>query len=371
MLTCWCRLALMRETLQYIVSLQKDYSSANTPAMRQRGTYVRHVLPGEFKRIESRLRDAMAPYGDDAEVQGKDNMGQMARIPWVRWYSKARSPSATNGWYVVYLFHPDGTGVSLCLSHGSTQLDKGDLVSRSDAEVSELMGWASNVLGKEFTDDDAVRQGISLGEFDLAIAYERTTLFSKFYPTGAIPSDDDLEADLVRFMRPLAKLYEAKEKGMQPGAASPDLIDLRDAIERITAPLKAPPKGQGRGLSGPVRKLIEYEAMRRARQWMKEQLFEFQDVSATESCDFRARRSGQEWVIEVKGTTGGPTSVLLTRNEVNLHRNSYPRNALLVVHGLSVSEDGTKVAGGELAVFCPWEVEEERLAPICYEYRLV
>ena len=110
--------------------------------------------------------------------------------------------------------------------------------------------------------------------------------------------------------------------------------------------------------------------MGHAREWLKAEGFTFRDVSANDSCDFRAQRDGEDWIVEVKGTTGGPNSVLLTRNEVELHRSSHPRNALLVVHGVTISEDGTKPSGGELVVYSPWVLDEERLRPICYEYRL-
>jgi hypothetical protein len=360
----------MRETLQEIVSLQTQYNAGNTPEMGRRGVLVRRTLPGEINQIAGQLRTALGAYGDDSDVQGKDNMGQMARIPWVRWFSKSRSPSATQGWYVVYLFHPDASGVSLCLSHGSTYMDGSAFVSRSDAEVTELMSWASAVVGSEFANDQSVRRGIALGTFDLARAYERTTVFSKFYATGAIPSDETLTADLLRFMGPLAKLYRAQELGIAPGAPSPDLTDLRDEIGRITSPLRARGKGQGRGLSGPERKLVELHAMGIAREWLIDQKIEYKDVSATDSCDFRATRDGAAWVIEVKGTTGGPNSVLLTRNEVDLHLNGYPHNALLIVHGIVLSEERTRAHSGELVAYSPWVLDESRLSPICYEYRL-
>ena len=136
------------------------------------------------------------------------------------------------------------------------------------------------------------------------------------------------------------------------GAIIPDLLTL-DYIAR---------KGQGRGLTGPQRKLVEDEAMRRARQWLTDEGFKFKDVSAVECCDFRAQRHREEWVVEVKGTTGGPECVLLTANEVALHRSSYPRNALLVVHGIVLSEDGTNILhGGDLVAVAPWAVEEDRL----------
>lgn len=360
----------MRETLTEIVALQQQYNSANTPAMQRRGHLIRRTLPEQIRAMAPRLQEALGPYGTDASVEGKDNIGRMARIPWVRCFSRSRAPSATQGWYVVYLFHPDGTGVSLCLSHGSTHFEDGDLVNRTDEEVAELMTWASRVVGGEFAGDPSVRQGISLGPFKLARAYERTTVFSKFYPASQIPPDAQLAADLIRFMGPLAKLYRAQELGIAPGTSSPDLLALKESVEAFIDPLKERARGQGRGLSGAARKLVELHAMTLAREWLREQEFEFTDVSRTDSCDFRARRNGEEWVIEVKGTTGGPGSVLLTRNEVSLHLSSWPRNALLVIHGIQLSDDGTKVAGGELFAHAPWKLDEERLSPVCYEYRL-
>lgn len=360
----------MRETLQAIISLQAEYTAEATPAMKRRGVMIRATLPEEIRAFGTSLRNALGKYGDDADAQGKDNQGQMAEVPWVRWYSRSRSPSATRGWYVVYLFHPRGEGVSLCLSHGSTHIDGNNFVKRTDTEVAELMTWASTVVGGEFADESTVRQGVVLAGGDLASAYERTTVFSKFYAAGAIPPDAVLEADLVRFMGPLAKLYDAEERGVTPGAQSPDLLALRDEVERFITPLRNRANGQGRGLTGPLRKLVELHAMGHARDWLKDEGFDFDDVSANDSCDFRAKRNGEEWVIEVKGTTGGPGSVLLTRNEVLLHRANHPRNALLVVHGISLSEDRTRPQGGELIAISPWALEEERLSAVCYEYRL-
>jgi hypothetical protein len=173
-------------------------------------------------------------------------------------------------------------------------------------------------------------------------------------------------------MGPLAKLYRAQELGTVPGEPSADLVALQTEIERFTAPLKGrPPTGQGRGLSAGARKMVELTAMAKARDWLTDEGFEFEDVSAKESCDFRASRDGEEWVIEVKGTTGGPRSVLLTPNEVALHRTAPPWNALLVVHGIALSDDGLSIVHqGELVVFSPWSIEDDRLSPVAFEYQL-
>ena len=312
----------------------------------------------------------MGKVGDDADAQGRDSTGLKARIPWVRWHSRSRSPSATKGWYVVYLFHADGSGVSLCLSHGSTKMEGGSFVKRSPTEVEGVMNWARSVVGTDFDSDPSVGSGISLGNFGLGEAYERTTLFSKFYRSDGIPEDDVLEADLVRFVRPLARLYEAADRGGEPGSPNPETRVLQDEVERYIAPLRAGARGQGRGLSGEERKAVEVAAMQKARAWLQQEGFIFRDVSSRDCCDFRAQRDGEDWVVEVKGTTGRAGSVLLTRNEVALHRASYPRNILLIVHSLSLSEDRTSAGGGDLVIHCPWRMDEDRLSAIGYEYRL-
>jgi MrcB-like, N-terminal domain len=224
----------MQSRLRRIVELQKSYDPTGTPAMKERGDLIRHELPDEIRSLGPELRRVLGAYGDDADAQGKDNMGQNSRIPWVRWYSRSRSPSATQGWYVVYLFHADASGVSICLSHGSTNLEGSALVQKSDAEVAEFMNWASAVVGKEFAGDATVRRGITLGNFDLARAYERTAVFSKFYPAGrGMPDDEVLRTDLMRFVGLLAKLYRAQELGHEPGA-SPKVIHR--VFERHSVP---------------------------------------------------------------------------------------------------------------------------------------
>ena len=173
-------------------------------------------------------------------------------------------------------------------------------------------------------------------------------------------------ASLLNTQKSGVRLKPAAIASVIDEIADKEGLTLDDFVQRMNAA-----KGQGRGLTGPERKLVENAAMRQAGRWLKAEGFKFKDVSAVESCDFRAQRNGEEWVIEVKGTIGGPESVLLTANEVALHRSSHPRNALLIVHGIELSEDGSKVShAGDLVAIAPWAVDEDRLKPLNYEYRL-
>ena len=341
-----------------------------TTAMQRRGVLVRQVLPAEIMVSRTELAEVLGIYGQDLTAAGSDAMTKKALVPWARYFSKHMSPTPTNGWYVVYLFHADAAGVSLCLSHGSTVFKSGSFQSRSPEQINELMTWALQVVGDEFSTDPNVRPGVVLGKSGLGAKYEKTTVFSKFYRTGSVPDDVSLREDLVAFGRVLAKLYHEHDAGRAPGGAGPEVTEVMNLVDALASPLKRPRAGQGWGLSGPARKVVELRAMAVAERWLDQEGFKHKNVSANDSCDFRASRSGENWVIEVKGTTGNAGSVLVTRNEVKLHRESHPRNALLVVHGIKLSSDQLVATGGELLALSPWEVDESRLSPTSYEYRL-
>jgi hypothetical protein len=359
----------MKQAFDDVIALQKAYSSKNTPEMSRRGLLIRNTIPAEIEKSGALLRKAMGISGADSEAEGGDGTGRKTLVPWARWYSLSRSSSAQRGWYVVYLFHPRGEGVSLCLSHGSTELKNGTYVERSREEVAKLMGWAADLLGSEFADYAGVGRGVTLGGGSLATAYERTTLFSKFYSAGTVPNEEALRTDLLRFCTPLRKIYDAQDMGHMPGAPEPAVRAAEAEAERAAAPRRR--SGQSFGLSAAERKAVELRAMEVAKEWLREGKFDFKDVSAKDCCDFRAFRAGEEWVIEVKGTTCGPSSVLITRNELALHHLSHPRNALLVVHGIELRRGEKPVAnGGQLRAISPWLISKERLVPISYEYHL-
>lgn len=358
----------MRDTILEIIGLQSEWTAANTPAMERRGRLVRHALRDELLERREALSEVLGPYSSDLSASGRDGTGRKAIVPWTRVFSKRLSPSPQAGWYVVYLFHPDGAGVSLCLSHGSTTFDGSEFRSRTAEEAGALMTWAASVVGSDVSSRPHVSPGLKLGTTDLAAAYEQTTVCSRFYPANAVPDDNALLGELLWFCSLLRRLYVAQDSGATPSETGPEVRQALDQAERIASPLKQ--RGQGFGLNAAARKAVELHAMQAAREWLKAEGFTFQDVSATDSCDFRAERLAETWVIEVKGTTGGPSGILITRNEVALHRNAYPKNALLVVHGIKLAEDGYSTSGGTLLAITPWEIEDTRLTPVCFEYRL-
>ena len=63
--------------------------------------------------------------------------------------------------------------------------------------------------------------------------------------------------------------------------------------------------------------------------------------------------------------------MVLTRNEVQIQRDAYPNNALVVVSNIKLARGDVPVAtGGTEAVTSPWLIEEDALTAIGFVYEV-
>ena len=365
----------MREMFAEVLRLQLEFSSQNTPQMARRGDLIRNLIPGEMREWRAAKGAALLPYRGRLNVQGRDGTGLKTFVPWVRIHSPELSPSAQSGWYVVYLFRADGAGVSLAISHGSTRFDGREFKPRSAAEASVLMAWGRGLV-KTQANRSGFQDGIDLGSAEmLSKAYERTTAFSKFYTADALPSDTDLQADAETAVGFLGELYRAIELGRSPDVDPPEVAAAKAILSELAAPAKEQAQtgalGQRFGLTAEERRLVENHAMLKASDWLATQGYtDIKDVHATHSCDYKASHSGIEYYIEVKGTTAGLGQVLLTANEVELHREQHPNNILIVVYNIDLVEMRKGVAGGIVHPIVEWDINTASLQPLSYVCRL-
>ena len=359
----------MRQQFQEVLDLQLEHSSENTPAMAHRGDIIRNIIPAQMRTWSAASSSAVLPFKGRLNVQGRDGTGLKTFVPWVRIHSPELSPSAQSGWYAVYLFRADGSGVHLCISHGSTRFDGGDFKPRSREEAAGLMEWARGLIGPEAKSMD-FNVGIDLASKEkLSTAYERTTAYSKFYASGQIPDDEQLASDAEKAVGLVGQLYRAFELGRSPDSTPPEITEAITAVESVARPTGAivKGKGQGFGLTHEERCLIEQHAMSLAHGWLVAAGFDnIKDVHASHSCDFVAFKDGVEHFIEIKGTTSGAEKILLTANEVRLHTSSYPYNVLIIVHGIDLVETRSVARGGTVLAFYPWEISQCTLEPLSY-----
>lgn len=364
----------MKPLLEEVLRLQPAWTHINTPDMQRRGQLIRSEIPAWLEPHLPALSAAMGPCGHDLELEGRDGTGPKSEIPWVRFYSMSRSPSAHEGWYCVYLFRATGTGAYLCLGHGSTRYENGEFKPRSAPELTGLIHWARGVLGTNVDAAAGISTEISLeARGELGRAYELGTVCSVLYDVGAVPDADDLLRDAIKFASLLSKLYDAEDLGRSPESALLLAQNAQEAIETLAAPLKVRRgNGQGFGLTHAERSAVDRRAMVVAQDYLGAAGYAVEDVSKKQSFDFTATKDGHEIIVEVKGTTGAIGSIILTANEVAAHQQKHPANALIVVHSIDLNRTTSppRATGGNPHIISPWNIDGSALKPLSFQYTL-
>ncbi len=136
---------------------------------------------------------------------------------------------ASEGRYVVYLFSADGSSVFLSLSQAVTGHRKRDLLSLAQQLRTEA-GDQPDLLSTI----DLEAQG-SLGE-----KYALATAYAIRYERGSVPSREDLERDLSRFLEILGSVSGTETAGDDLGdtwlfQANPSKYDIDNALAELDA----------------------------------------------------------------------------------------------------------------------------------------
>lgn len=148
--------------------------------------------------------------------------------------------------------------------------------------------------------------------------------------------------------------------------STPELADAEVFADEAAG--RAPRRGLV--MSATERKAIESRAVRVTTKHLEALGYRVDDVGAYESFDLDVRRGEERLFVEVKGTTTSGDAVVLTKNEVELHRTHYPNNALAVVRRIELDRSAAApvARGGELILIQPWLIEDEGLTALSYQY---
>jgi Domain of unknown function (DUF3883) len=133
------------------------------------------------------------------------------------------------------------------------------------------------------------------------------------------------------------------------------------------------PRRAHRTRSHAERCAIEVRAVQAVKERLRRERWSVEDVGATRSYDLHCSAAdGRRLFVEVKGTTGPLSTIVLTANEVELARRRHPETALFVVHDIELSggAENPQASGGTLHEVRPWLPEESRLNPAAFSYRL-
>ncbi|WP_203135980.1 MrcB family domain-containing protein [Microbacterium sp. JZ31] len=294
-------------------------------------------------------------------------MGLKAQVPWVRLFDPLLSPKPTEGWYLSYLFAANGSRCYLTLSHGAMVRRDGRFYPREAAETAGLLRWARQQLGA--TDEPQIDLAATPGS--AGSNYARTVAVAIEYPRDSVPSAEVLRADVLSMLDRLDLVYAAEATDPAvPGNPPADVVLAVEELEAAANPRHPKKSGQGFRVSKAEQKAIEQRAVDVATAHFEGAGWAVEDVGLTESYDLDCRRGEERLFVEVKGTTSPGASVILTRNEVALHREMHPSNALAVVSRIVLDKTAIppSASGGLLRVVSPWSIADEDLTALAFTY---
>ena len=349
---------MLSKTINRIGQLQRSYSSRNTPEMAERGVLIRDTMVSELEVFRNQFVESIGfhdqQFGDDLGITGRDGTGNKVPAPWVRIFSKQMSPKPNKGFYLVYHFSIDGKSMFLTIGCPATK-DDHKMTQLSENELSRQTSVARKLLDSSGESYSGFCDPIDLGKSTpLARSFERSTVIAKRFSTDAID-----ETTLIEETNAALKLLSAIYVGQKQGKhVTPADIDDPAVDVLVNPPTKTPGHGQGYGLDGDERKVVEIRAMQQATSYLESEGYKVTDTSANKPFDLLAERGGTEIKIEVKGTTSKRAdSFLMTKNEVDLHQNDKEHTGLIIVYDINLNRGNPPQAtGGTLKKFLPWDV---------------
>jgi len=332
--------------------------------MSERGLLIRNTAPAWLSSHATALGHMLEV--DDFFAEGRDGTGRKTRVPWVRFGSRSRSPRATEGFYVVYLFDALGGAVYLSLNQGTTDFLYGEFVPKPREVIIERADWALSVLAPWLNGLDGRTVAIDLHDPHLGAGYELGNIAAIAYELDAIPDDATLLTDAEIFAEGLRTLYREHADRPIP-KERPELREAEEAAERASGKSR---KGSRAGFrtSAPEIKAIETHAVAVARAYYTAEGFQVKELG--KPFDLEVKKNDLVLTVEVKGTTSDGSGVPLTAGEVGHHAEAFPSNALVVVRNITLHRDSTPptASGGRLYELRGWEIDVNALRVISYAY---
>lgn len=194
------------EVLAAVIKLQEQYSAENTAPMEERGLLIRNDGPQQLRNF---FFDAPDDLPEGLLAQGGDGSGRKTRVPWIRMFLETESPSATIGWYLVYLFAADGGAVYLSLNQGTNTYERGAPHRRPVAEIMARSEWARDLLKREIARNDRQLTRIALKDVPGGVGegYEIGNVAAIRYDRESLPDDETLFGDMIKMVSLLMTLY--------------------------------------------------------------------------------------------------------------------------------------------------------------------
>jgi 5-methylcytosine-specific restriction protein A len=169
----------------------QQYLTAKQTSIK--GNKLADKLRNEFpKLIENILPDK-----NRYKVLGSAGQGQWTESPWIAILDRLITESPQSGYYPVFLFKADMTGVYLSLNQGVTEIRenyKRDAIKVLQLRAEDFraklgMKSGSNIQVKLFANTTNAKM------------YEAGNIVAKYYPANDLPTSDIIRRDILSFLQ--------------------------------------------------------------------------------------------------------------------------------------------------------------------------
>ena len=199
----------IKEILEKVLLEYPEVSQENFKG-HQFSSYFRKSIP------ESIAASLTLP--DVYSIKASAGNGAWAKIPWIAIFNRLVTETVTSGFFCVYLFRADCSGVYLSLNQGIA-----DKRNRYGLGVSRDMIRNQATLFQDFLENESVAGfpdplDLKLDSIPkettsrrLGLAYEAGNIVSKFYRRGSIPSNEILVNDVINLTNIYFSLFQKVE----------------------------------------------------------------------------------------------------------------------------------------------------------------
>ncbi|CAF30315.1 MrcB family domain-containing protein [Methanococcus maripaludis] len=162
------------------------------------------------------------------KIKASVGQGNWAEIPWICIFDKEVTETAQKGYYIVYLFKNDMSGVYLSLNQGWTQYSEKYGSKGAKLNIKKVSSVYKDIL-KSSSDFDFSE--ISLGKRTLAKGYELGHICGKYYSLSKFPE----EKELINDLRNLIGVYRELKGNVNSYIKNKGISEYYDVIEMLLA----------------------------------------------------------------------------------------------------------------------------------------
>lgn len=188
-------------------------------------SFVKHPLADFLRNGAPDIIRNIIPDDGQYLVTGSAGQGVWARAPWLAIFNIQITDSAQRGYYPVYLFREDMSGVYLSLNQGATEAREGYKSNAKDALRSRAKNFYSRLGNQtaDFTSNSIDLRASSLTND--STFYEAGSILSKFYDINNFPEEDTIKADLISVLNFYNQLVYSEETLSEKQALEDDEQD--------------------------------------------------------------------------------------------------------------------------------------------------